>query len=246
MSAYALSGQAGAGSHRFGAAVVLSLAAHCAVLTLVPSLRPNLGVQPPGPLQVTFLRPVIETAHEALRALDPSPRRAAEPQLPQPARRRSEAPRIVSPAPAAKAPFPQPSAAQSAPPPVIATPAQPDTAAMVSGPEQPVSAMPPEQFAADVSIREYEAEVRRAISAAVPRRYPRMASDRGWEGRPVVRVRFRKGNLVATLEQPSGFEVLDERAVELTNSSVMPRLPEQLAQHEFEFLLPFDFRLKSR
>lgn len=245
MSAYALRGLAGADGHRFGAAVVLSLAAHCAVLALVPGLRPNLAAQPPGPLQVSFLRPVIETAQEALRALDPSPP-PAEPRLPRPAPRRSEAPRIVSPAPAAKAPFPQPSAAQSAPPPVIATPAQLDTAATVSAPEQPVSTLKPEQPSADASIREYEAEARRAISAAVPRRYPRMALERVWEGRPVVLVRFRKGQLSATLAQPSGFEVLDERAVELTNSSVMPRLPEQLAQHEFEFLLPFDFRLKSR
>lgn len=217
-----------ADSSRFSVAVVLSLVAHLAVLALVPGMRAG-SLSLPEPLTVTFLRPVIESAQDVLRtfeaptaAIEPRPSEPAPTRASKPTPSRAAPPLITNRTPDARIPRPEPRPEpRAAPTPAPHVAAAPETQVSVpiAAPTlpEPVSATPPVARAVGppaASLREYEAEASRAISAVVPRRYPRIAFVRAWEGRPVVRVHFRKGNLSATLEQSSGFEALDARAVE--------------------------------
>lgn len=88
----------------------------------------------------------------------------------------------------------------------------------------------------------------RSLSSLFSRhqQYPRLAAMRGWEGEVQVRITIaRKGNIVATqVVRSSGFEVLDQNAVQLvTNTGTLPRPPEALQNKEIQIVVPVLFKL---
>lgn len=88
----------------------------------------------------------------------------------------------------------------------------------------------------------------RSLSSLFSRhqQYPRLAAMRGWEGEVQLRITIaRKGNIVATqVVRSSGFEVLDQNAVQLvTNAGTLPRPPEALQNKEIQIVVPVLFKL---
>jgi protein TonB len=75
-----------------------------------------------------------------------------------------------------------------------------------------------------------------------------VAALRGWEGEVQLRVTIaRKGNIVATqIVRSSGFEVLDQNAVQLvTAAGPLPRPPEHLQNREIQVIVPVHYKLEK-
>ena len=90
----------------------------------------------------------------------------------------------------------------------------------------------------------------RSLSSLLARQqnYPRIAALRGWEGEVQLRVTIaRKGNIVATqIVRSSGFEVLDQNAVQLvTSAGPLPRPPEHLQNREIQVIVPVHYKLEK-
>jgi protein TonB len=77
--------------------------------------------------------------------------------------------------------------------------------------------------------------------------YPRLARDRGWEGKTLVRLEFaRNGKLKSVIVQSSsGYPILDQRALEIVKE-VLPPVPDELKNREFSVRLPIDFNLVDK
>lgn len=76
--------------------------------------------------------------------------------------------------------------------------------------------------------------------------YPRVARERGWEGVVVVVVNTVAGVgvPVVSLSQSSGFDVLDQAAVDLVGQAVgAATMPESLRGRQFGLTLPIHYRL---
>lgn len=242
-------------------AIAASVAAHGLALLVqvgLPSAPPD---SPPSPLHVLLraARPdpapaTVETAPAPARPPEPITRpvpprpestarpvaaltRPVSPERPAPARVRSETP-VPTPVPAI-------SLAAEAP---AALPARP---AIV--PAEPVAVVPHHapavatDEAPDPALLE---RYGRSLSSLFARQqqYPRLAALRGWEGEVQVRVTIaRRGNIVATqIVRSSGFEVLDQNAIQLVASSgPLPRPPEALQNKELQIIVPVLFKLEK-
>ncbi len=121
-----------------------------------------------------------------------------------------------------------------------------DRSLVVSGQAAPVSAAgetPAEESNLD-GVRQYRLSLAR--EARRFKRYPGLARERGWEGVVVVVVTTVAGVGVpqVKLSQSSGFEPLDQAALELLELAVQSAvLPETLRGRQFALTLPIHFRL---
>lgn len=76
------------------------------------------------------------------------------------------------------------------------------------------------------------------------KRYPRLARERGWEGMVEVTVRLGLAGASASLGRSSGFNALDEQAVEMiAQAARQTPVPEALRGKEVTFSLPVQFSL---
>lgn len=105
----------------------------------------------------------------------------------------------------------------------------------------------PEVAAATISVdgvRQYRLNL--ALEARRFKRYPELARERGWEGVVVVVVNTAAGATapLVSLSQSSGFDQLDQAALELLETAVQTAvLPESLHGRQFGLTLPVDYRL---
>ena len=152
------------------------------------------------------------------------------------------------------------------PAPAVRTEAAPATPAAVSAVETPaepaphtpapalaaarVDAAPPLPAADEAPDPAQLERYGRSLSSLLARQqnYPRIAALRGWEGEVQLRVTIaRKGNIVATqIVRSSGFEVLDQNAVQLvTAAGPLPRPPEHLQNREIQVIVPVHYKLEK-
>lgn len=149
------------------------------------------------------------------------------------------------------------------PAPAARTDTAPATPAAVEAPAEPAPRMPAPALAAahvDTAPPPPAAEEApdpaqlerygRSLSSLLARQqnYPRIAALRGWEGEVQLRVTIaRKGNIVATqIVRSSGFEVLDQNAVQLvTAAGPLPRPPEHLQNREIQVIVPVHYKLEK-
>jgi len=100
------------------------------------------------------------------------------------------------------------------------------------------------------SVKEaYVAQCQREIGKqVVSADYPRLARERGWEGRAVVRISFGADTAVreAVLQQSTGYAVLDDRAMEIVRRAEFPPLPPELRGTGFTVSFPVKFTLSRR
>jgi periplasmic protein TonB len=216
--------------HPLAAALVLSATFHAVLLWVLPGMRGE-GREQQRVLQVSMFR-------------TPEPKPAAVKPLPRirEAARRALTRSVVPQEPRATEP-PTESAHETvpAPPAVLTAPAgvreAPPTVEAMRAPER-------EEFDQNL-LASYGQTLSRLL--AKNQNYPRLAQIRRWEGMVRLRVLVAKKGSVASVvvTQSSGYEVLDDRAVEMVKEvSPLPDLPEGLRGREFSIIVPIVFRLE--
>jgi protein TonB len=77
------------------------------------------------------------------------------------------------------------------------------------------------------------------------RDYPRLALQKGWEGTARVRVEIGRDGKVqqVALSKSSGYDVLDDRALEILKRVHVPTVPHELIGREFTIDFPIAFRI---
>ena len=209
-------------------------------------LRTTAPLPVPSPPPVTV---------EAQPAQPPKPvhRIAVAPPKPAPILTRPASPGTPAPAIVRSAPAPVPAAVPIA----KAAPALVDIAPVAPATPAPVAAIVRTEPAPAAPVRVDEPpdpalleRYGRSLSSALARQqqYPRIAAMRGWEGEVQLSVTIaRKGNIVATqVVHSSGFDVLDQNAVQLvTSAAPLPRPPETLQNREIQIIVPVHYKLEK-
>lgn len=243
-------------------AIGVSIGIHALALLVQGKGLPSVPEAPPAPLEVVLrmaapLPVPLQPASLPPPSANPVP--ATLPQVETPPRPARPEPRStpVMTRPAAQAPDTTPTlrvepapvapvapvAADAAPPQAQATPSR--QVHVESAPATAATAPPVADEALDPALLE---RYGRSLSALLARQqnYPRLAALRGWEGEVQVRVTIaRKGNVVATqVVRSSGFEVLDQSAIQLVSGAgPLPRPPEALQNRELQIIVPVLFKL---
>ena len=105
------------------------------------------------------------------------------------------------------------------------------------------AALPKDEVSPD-GVRQYRLNLAR--EARRFKRYPPLARQRGWEGVVVVVVNTVAGGTLpqVSLNQSSGFDLLDQEALELVLQAVhTATVPESLRNRQFGLTLPIHYRL---
>lgn len=229
-------------------ALVISIALHAAALLLLPGIARQAGKLDLPPLIAT-LRPLpaAQPVPAALPAAAPEKERPAPKPLPQPQPAHSESRIAVaapSPAPKETAPVAPPAAKPATDPAprqeAVAAPAAPTPAATTPATPPPA---PPEVDS--LALDAYG----RALSAllANQQQYPRLAAMRGWEGEVRLRLKVaHKGNLVSVqVVRSSGYEVLDQNAVQMIQGVTLPAPPDALGDRDIQIVIPVHYKLQK-
>lgn len=216
-------------------AVGLSLAVHLALLAGPFLQRPTAVVDLP-PLAVSFRLPA---------ALAPAV--AERPHAPPPPEAASERSRPLH----SPAPSPTPAVLALARPGSDSAPAA--VAAKTSGVEPGEAAPLPARIAESAQAAEDPdaaamARYVRLLGDLLARQqqYPRLAAARGWEGEVRLRLQVaRKGTIIAVhIVHSSGFEVLDQHAVQLVQNAALPPPPANGGSTDFLIDIPIHYALK--
>lgn len=242
-------------------AIGLSVGLHLALLAQ-HGWKPEHAAEQPPPLQVMLRapQPAAEAPPPARPAVAVPVEAPPVPRVPPPVATQAPKPTPVLTRPAR--PDAPPAPVIRAPEPVVqATPTAAAASPVVvdSPPRPPVPAASPASVAARVEAAPVVAadeppdpalleRYGRSLSSLFSRhqQYPRLAAMRGWEGEVQLRITIaRKGNIVATqVIRSSGFEVLDQNAVQLvTGTGALPRPPEALQNKEIQIVVPVLFKL---
>ena len=242
-------------------AIGLSIGVHALALLVQGKGLPSAPENPPAPLEVVLRTaapvPVPQQPSSPPPALRPTPATPATPPraeaVPRPARPEAR-PTPVMTRPAAQAPSTSPALSVE---PAAAAPLVTDITAAVAAPSRQAhvdptpAAAPATAPAADEALDPALLErYGRSLSSLFARQqnYPRLAAMRGWEGEVQVRVTIaRKGNIVAAqVVRSSGFEVLDQSAIQLiSGAGPLPRPPEALQNRELQIVVPVLFKLEK-
>jgi periplasmic protein TonB len=216
--------------HPLAGALVLSAIFHAVLLWKLPGMRGE-GREQQRVLQVSMFetpepKPAVgkplSRVREVARKVPPRSVMAPEPRAAEP---QAESAREIAPTPPAV--LTAPVGAREAPPMVEA----------MRAPER-------EEFDQNL-LTSYGQTLSRLL--ARNQNYPRLAQIRHWEGMVRLRVVVAKKGTVASvvITQSSGYDVLDERAVEMVKgASPLPELPEGLRGREFSIIVPVMFRLE--
>lgn len=223
--------------------LALSLAVHTLVLA-VPFVQRSAKEAELPPLAVSFRLPANLAPVAAERA--------------------PEVARVTPPAPIATRPVPERASKPRAPSPAAAVLAvvRPDAGgATVSAPVADVSAVAAVERPPAVPARAVEtsqgsetpdpAAMARYVRMlgdllAQQQQYPRVAAMRGWEGEVRLRLQVaRKGTIIAVhVVHSSGFDVLDQHAVQLVHGTTLPPPPLSGSSPDFMIDVPVHYSLK--
>jgi protein TonB len=102
----------------------------------------------------------------------------------------------------------------------------------------------------DGAREKFGLEIARRVGKQVreDRDYPRLARQNGWEGTTQVKLLFGADGKVKSfiVGGSSGYEVLDDKALEIIRRIEMPRVPDVLRAQEFTVHVPIVFKLKHK
>jgi len=218
----------GRGSPVFAACLAASVAAHAAVLIVLPRFESSPAPRQPGALEVVILQPV------PLPVAPPEPEPAAEPPRPAPQRQAAKAPpaRADSPPPVLALPEPR-SPAESA----FTTPAPALKA------EPPAAAPEPKTQVASVAPPAFNAAYLRNPAPG----YPLAARRAGEQGTVTLRVLVARDGQPARveLEKSSGSTHLDNAALETVKGWRFNPARRGTEAVEGWVLVPIVFRLEG-
>ena len=230
--------------------------------TLLPALAASLllhavllsGANRPLP-------PPLEVVPAALNAVLRAPAPGASPASPPSAAAKPSAPQAAS--TSRQLAVASPVAPAEAPPSVVANedkaPAVPVASALSTAPVASGSASPSRssgvsntasaagrQGVSGDDLRQYRLSL--ASAARRFKRYPALASQRGWEGTAEVALNISASAPIpeVVLVRSSGRSVLDEQALEMLGQAArVTALPEGLKARDFRIVLPVQFSLEN-
>jgi protein TonB len=89
---------------------------------------------------------------------------------------------------------------------------------------------------------------RAGLQVREDRDYPRLARQKGWEGTTQVKVQFGADGKVKSVivGGSGGYEVLDDKAIEIIRRIEMPKVPDALRGQEFTVHVPIVFKIKHK
>jgi protein TonB len=247
---------------RLIAALLISIAIHATVLTAFPELRTRAQKEP-EPLRVDLVplpppakpveppppAPPVERSAEPV--VEPPPLEAEPKPQPKPKPkpvRKKEAPKVEPPKPE---PVPIETEPQPAPAPVIAVPSPPPAEEPpVFEVPQPREEPPPPPAVVEPAPEDAIDDYGRALSRLLDRhkQYPQIARRRGWEGMVEVKIDIGAEGRISDVKvsQSSGYDVLDQRAIEIIQSAQpLPPAPASLQGKAFVVTVPIHFQLKN-
>jgi protein TonB len=110
--------------------------------------------------------------------------------------------------------------------------------------------MAPKQTNVDENalLRRFADEISRSLGKSVSERdYPRLARQKGWQGTAEIRLQIGADGKVKNVlvGRSSGYELLDQRAVELVRQIRLPNVPSAFRAREFTVTVPITFALKN-
>lgn len=218
----------------FHYAILASLALHALLLFVSPDLFDSArrAVRFPPPIIARLMEP--EPVPAPVAPLE-RPAAAAPAEVPPAKGPSKPVPRAVKPAPELPvAPAPQ---IRAEPAPQVETPATPAPVA----PAPPVAAIepqpaaPPQTGEAPESLSRDQYRLQLIDEARRHKRYPPLARENNWQGDVRVAVAFgANGRPTVTLKGSSGYEVLDQQALEMFRQAARAvPLPPELRGKEF-------------
>ena len=237
----------------FVRAVAASIAVHALILVVLPGWfdAAKRKAHAPAPLVARLAQPKP--------APNPLPEPPARPEKPAEPLRRSQAVEsarpiltappsplqvpvtIVAPSPAPEAPRAPEPVQQAAPAAITAPPMKVEPAAV-----PPPAASASGDAADPATLGQYRIAI---ISAAKRyKRYPRLAIDNNWEGQAEIRMVVGADGGIASISirSPSGFEVLDQQALEMIRKAKpLAPIPPALRGKAFTIDVPVVFSLKE-
>lgn len=232
-------------------AITASILLHVLVAVVVPNFNFTSEKETPKILKVELLQPAPPAPAPIAEPLPPI--NNPEPPKPEPIKKKPKP--IIKPKPIeqeALVPIEQP---EVTPPPatenIIAVQPTTDTTAevVVPQPTEPIEPPPPPQPSQadiDSALSAYGSMLSRAI--AKHKFYPKIAERRGWEGTALLDLKIdSQGNVLsATVRDSSGYDVLDNRALEMVKkASPFPAPPKELQGRTFNITVPVAFKLAS-
>ena len=225
---------------------------------LLPAILISVGLHVLGaaflhPIQFDREKPTppLEIELQQKKPEPPPPPPPPEPPKPEPPKPQ---PKKSTPPPV-KMPRPVPQEERTiAPPPTVAAPPPQVIAAAPSKDAEPTFAAPPAPpkpiepapiVDIDADLGKYGSLLAREF--AKYKQYPRIAQVRGWQGTVRVKLEVDANGKVAssTISESSGFEALDNQALEMAKKATpLPSPPESLRHRPFTITVPVLFRLE--
>jgi len=236
-------------------AITASILLHVLIAVVVPNFNFENKIETPQILKVELLQPAPPAPAPIAEPLPPID--IPEPPKPEPIKQKPKP--VIKPKPIkeeAPAPIEQPIEQPEATP----TPAvenviavQPSTETkseiVVAQPIEPtVTTQPPEPSQTDIdsALSDYGSMLGHAI--AKHKSYPKIAERRGWEGTALLDLKIdSQGSVIsASVRDSSGYDVLDNRALEMVRkASPFPAPPKALQGRTFNISVPVTFKLAS-
>lgn len=232
-------------------AITASILLHVLVAVVVPNFNFTNKIEPKKILKVELLQPAPPAPTPVAEPLPPI--NIPEPPKPEPIKKKPEP--IIKPKPIkeeALTPIEEPVVTS---PPVVENiiavqPTAESTAeVVVPQPSEPIevpSPPQPSQVDIDSALSAYGNMLGRAI--AKHKSYPKIAERRGWEGTALLDLKIdSQGHVLsATVRDSSGYESLDNRALEMVKkASPFPPPPKELQGRTFDISVPVTFKLAS-
>lgn len=227
-------------------ALAFSITLHMVLVVVIPKLNID-EIKKPDLIEVTILPP---PAPEPVEIQPEAPPEVVTP--PEKIKPKVEPKPIIKPTPK-PVPLPEPATeAVEAPPPVtdvIAVQKTESVAAPIVAPEPKPAPPPPQPRIVDTSAAKngYGNTLWGAISKH--KKYPRIAQARGWQGEVILELLLDgDGKLLSkTIIQKSGYDVLDQQALEMVDKAIpFPAPPDALRGTSFSIKVPIPFKLEAR
>ena len=226
---------------------------HVGLLTTLATMRPSSMPPTPPPAMAIDLAPLPpppappQPAPKVEPPQPPTPPQPAEtrpkPRTPPP--RQTVKPQPAKPSATPIAPLSHTADVAPAPQEMEAKPPEPAASPPPPAVTSPPTSAPPSNAARQSSIASWQRGLLQHLQSR--KHYPRVAQSRRQEGIAVIRfVLDRQGSLLsARLERSSGFEILDEEAVDLLHrAQPLPPPPPEVTSDRIELTIPIEFLLK--
>lgn len=228
-------------------AIVCSIVVHSFLAITLPNFKLDPIKEKPTELKIELVQP---KPPEPVAEVLPEPPKPIEPIKPKPEPKKPLPKKELMPEPKPIEAAAEPVQAEPPPPPtVITATAEVETPPVITvppPPPEPPKNVGPTDDDINAALNQYGSTLGRAI--AKHKQYPKIAAMRGWQGECLLDLKL-DGNgkvLSSSVKESSGFEVLDNQALEMVRkASPFPAPPDVLRGRNFNIIVPVSFKLEN-